>query len=177
MHSEKNQHMKGPISQEMMEQLYQEHKMPLYRYILSRVGHREVAEDIVSIVFTQFLRYLLKSDANQEHHYRGLLYKIAKNQIADHFNTSQKNQFVDVSEIEITDDESMSPLEEIEVQLSIEVVEKAIQKLPEYYQELIRLRHIAQLEYSEIAELLNKKEGAIRVALHRAIRMAQELVK
>ncbi len=168
--------MNTPISQEMMEMLYQEYKMPLYRYTLSRVRHREVAEDIVSSAFMQFLKYLLKPDISKEHHYRGLLYKIAKNQIADHFNTSQKNQFVDVSELEITDEVSMSPLQEIDVKLSMEVVDAAMERLPEYYRELIRLRHIAQLEYSEIAELLNKKEGAIRVALHRAVKMAQDSI-
>ncbi len=165
------------ISKEMMERLYQEFRQQLFQYVLSRVGHRESAEDIISIVFVNFFQYLLKKDPSESHHYRGLLYKIAKNEIADHFRGSGKDLFVDITEIEIIDDQSMSPFEETDQRLTIEVVDEAIEKLPEYYKELIRLRHIAQLEYSEIAELLSKKEGAIRVALHRALKMAQELVK
>lgn len=165
------------MSQEMMEQLYQEFRQQLFQYVLSRVRHRETAEDIVSVVFINFFRYLSQENDSREHHYRGLLYKITKNQISNHFRSSHNDQAIDITEIEIVDTGSMSPLEETHQRLSIEVIDALLEKLPEYYKELIRLRHIAQLEYSEIAQLLNKKEGAIRVALHRALRMAQELVK
>lgn len=172
-----NKPMNSAISKELMEGLYQEFKMPLFRYVFSRVGHREVADDIVSSAFINFFKYLLKSDSSKEHHFRGLLYKITKNEIAEHFNASSRHQWIDVAEIDILDEQSIGPFEEMEIKISMEAVDAAIERLPEYYKELIRLRHIAQLEYSEIAQLLNKKEGTIRVALHRAVIMAQESVK
>ncbi len=168
--------MNSKISKELMEELYQQFKMPLFRYVFSRVGHREVSDDIVSTTFIHFFQYLVKSDSSTPHHYKGLLYKITKNQIADHFNALGHHQWTDSTEIEILDEQSIGPFEEMDIKLSMEVVDAAIEQLPEYYKELIRLRHIAQLEYSEIAQLLDKKEGAIRVALHRAVKMAQEKV-
>ena len=44
-----------------------------------------------------------------------------------------------------------------------------IQSLPANEQDLIRLRYVAELSYSEMAELLGKREDAIRKSVQRLL--------
>ncbi len=168
--------MEKAFTKEEIEHLYHELKEQLYRYTLSRVGHRQVAEDIISSTFVRFIAYISKKNEGQ-HHYRGLLYTIAKGEINDHYRATKKDSLIDIEEIDIIDEVTEDPRESVDLQLSLEVVHGVMEQLPEYYKELIRLRHIAQLEYSEMAVIMGKKEGAIRMGLHRAIKMAQDLVR
>jgi len=54
------------------------------------------------------------------------------------------------------------------------LVEKFIKTLPVQQQLIIQLRDIEQYEFKEIAEVLDMKETAIRVALSRARKTLKE---
>lgn len=62
----------------------------------------------------------------------------------------------------------------IEVRDSVSLVEKFIKTLPVQQQLIIQLRDIEQYEFKEIAEVLDMKETAIRVALSRARKTLKE---
>ena len=49
-----------------------------------------------------------------------------------------------------------------------ELVHKAINKLPDDYRAIVTLRDIEELSTTEVAEVLDISEGAVRVRLHRA---------
>ena len=51
----------------------------------------------------------------------------------------------------------------------VERIERAFEELPEEYREVITLAHLVGLSRAEIAQQMNKSEGAIRVLLHRAL--------
>ena len=59
-----------------------------------------------------------------------------------------------------------------------ERIERAVARLSEEQREAITLAHVLGLSRAEIAERLNKSEGAVRVLLHRALaRMSQLLAE
>ena len=62
----------------------------------------------------------------------------------------------------------------IEERDSVSLVEKFIKTLPVQQQLIIQLRDIEQYEFKEIAEVLDMKETAIRVALSRARKTLKE---
>jgi RNA polymerase sigma-70 factor (ECF subfamily) len=45
------------------------------------------------------------------------------------------------------------------------------------YREVIVLRFVEDFSISEIADVLNKSKGSIRVLLHRALKVARELLQ
>jgi RNA polymerase sigma-70 factor (ECF subfamily) len=55
----------------------------------------------------------------------------------------------------------------------ITVLAKLIIALPEEEHELIRLRYIAELSFSEIGRLLNRSEGAVKKSLYRSLARLQ----
>ena len=48
------------------------------------------------------------------------------------------------------------------------LIEEAVEKLPPNYRRIIKLRHNDDLEYEEIAKVLNLPMGTVKVHLHRA---------
>ncbi|MDX1828075.1 MAG: RNA polymerase sigma factor [Lutibacter sp.] len=62
----------------------------------------------------------------------------------------------------------------VELNDSISLVEKLIEKLPEQQKLIIQLRDIEQYEFEEIAEMLQIKQTAIRVSLSRARKTIRE---
>lgn len=175
MQSEKNLKMENTSTEEKMAKLYQEFRTPLFRYILARVSHREVTEDIISTVFIRFFKYLATKEDATEHHYKGLLYTIAKGEIIDHYQQQQKNIPVDLEEVDVVDEAALTAQDEVDQNISIATMYSAIRELSPEYQELIRLRHLQQLDYKEIAVILKKSEATIRVGVHRALKILKDL--
>jgi RNA polymerase sigma factor (sigma-70 family) len=57
---------------------------------------------------------------------------------------------------------------------SLSWVEKIVNQLPEQQRLIIQLRDIEQLEFEEMAKILNMTEATIRVALSRARKTIRE---
>jgi len=72
------------------------------------------------------------------------------------------------------EDHNQKLLNKIEIRDSVSLVEKFIKTLPVQQQLVIQLRDIEQYEFKEIAEVLDMKETAIRVALSRARKTLKE---
>lgn len=72
------------------------------------------------------------------------------------------------------EDHNQKLQKKIETRDSISLVEKFIKTLPVQQQLIIQLRDIEQYEFKEIAEVLEMKETAIRVALSRARKKLKE---
>ncbi len=57
------------------------------------------------------------------------------------------------------------------------MLEKALEKLPTHYREVIRLRHLEQRTAKETAEILNLKVNAVNVLFHRAQQKLHEVLR
>ena len=52
----------------------------------------------------------------------------------------------------------------------------AMSKLKDEYKEMVQLRYIDELSVGEIAEVLGKNKGTVRVTLHRASKTLREVL-
>ena len=62
----------------------------------------------------------------------------------------------------------------VELNDSVSLVHKLIDKLPEQQKIIIQLRDVEEYEFAEIAEMLNLNETAVRVSLSRARKTIRE---
>ena len=61
--------------------------------------------------------------------------------------------------------------------LDVERIKKALGGLNSDYQEIIIWRYLDELEIAEIAEIMEKKEGAVRTLLSRALADLREVLR
>jgi RNA polymerase sigma-70 factor (ECF subfamily) len=146
--------------------LYERYLNLIYKYIRSRVSEDRSAEDLTEIVFLKGFEAL---DRYQERGwpFSAFLYQIARNQLADHYRGEQDQvSLEEAKDLEATD---LDMDESILVDEKVQILREALEKLPEDYQEVIRLRLLLDLTTSEVALHMNRSEGAVRILLHRAI--------
>ena len=155
------------ISEEQFLGLYDAHVGKIYRYIYFRVNAEELAQDLTSEVFLKSWQYLSSKSVGNP---RAFFYQIARNLITDFYRKKDKTP---ISLEEITDkpvaDKSDSPLDLAAISSDMSSVKKALRQLSPDYQEIIIWRYLDELETKEIAEILNKSEGAVRTLLSRAL--------
>ena len=145
----------------------------IYRFIFFRVGHKEVAEDLAEEVFLKAFTKI--SSINESGAFEGWLYRIARNLVIDYYR--QKKSTVALEEIENTLEYETNVVDVVNLQNQQKVLLKLIKELSAEQQVVLKLKFFEDLENHEIAELLNKSEGSVRVIQHRAIIKLQELIK
>lgn len=154
------------LDQDALATVHQAYYRPIYRYIMLRVGDTATAEDLTSEVFIRLLTALREPSAPQNT-LRGWLYGVASRVVIDHY-----RKFGRVVETEISDsmmDNTESPETRVIRQMNNEALYAAIQTLTHDQQRVIALRFGAGLRIREVAQIINKSEGAAKQLLLRAL--------
>jgi len=153
--------------------IYDDFSARLYRFIYLRVGHREVAEDILADSFVK--AWVKISQVNSPKAFSAWIFQIAKNNIIDYYRVRKST--IAVEEVEQTLEDAASPIDETELRLDQKRILVALDSLPKDQQQVIRYKFFEDLTNPEIALIMNKSEGAIRVIQHRAIVRLQEILR
>ncbi len=146
----------------------------IYRFIFYKVSSTETAQDITSTVFLRAWGYIQENSISKEYKsLKSLFYRIARNLVIDHYRKASTSREVNSEALEETlvnvKDDSRDILEELEIKSDFKSVEKSLCRLKDSYREVIILRFINELSVKEVAEVLNKKSGNIRVLIYRAL--------
>lgn len=154
--------------------LYDNYVVPVYRHVYYRVPTQADAEDITQEVFIKAWK------AIDKYRYTGAsfmawLTAIAHNLIADHYRARKKHASLEEAEVAGNTAET-SPEAMVEVTLNRIYVRNAIFKLKKERQKVILMRFIDGFSYAEIAKVLNRNEGAVRVIQHRALKDLKEIL-
>jgi len=155
--------------------LYDAYLPPIYRFIYLKVGRKETAEDLTHEVFLSAWQNL-KSYAHRGFPFSTWLYKISRNRVIDHYRTSHPAVTL-AEEMEEYIELVNAPTDEIDRSLTMETIMSAIEKLPEEHQTILIMRFVDDAEPSEIAEVVGKSVGAVRVMQHRALQEVKNILK
>ena len=140
-------------------ELYEEHFYRVYAYIARRVGDRHQAEDLTADVFREALAGLGKFE------WRGApfgawLLRIASRAIADHYKRSSReagNPAAEPEQIDPSEIERRAMLFQL------------VDRLPEAQFRVIHMRFVEQKSIREIAQEMERSEGAVKQLQLRAI--------
>lgn len=140
--------------------LYHLYVKQIYKYVYYQVGERMTAEDITADVFTKALENI-NSCTGKESTFKAWLYRIAHNRVVDYFRGNKKHLSLerDIGDIRNDDDNSLEKIELLEV----------ISKLPHNQKQVIILKFMSGLSNSEIGNIMEKSEGAVRILQMRAL--------
>ena len=157
--------------------LYEHYVAQIYRFIALKVGTRQLAEDLTHEVFMSAWQKL-PNFTQQGFPFSSWLYKIARNRVIDHYRTQKALVSID-EEVAINEDlfAASSRSDELFDQgLAVKKIETAMKELTSEQQEVLTLRFVNDLTPREIAEILNKREGTIRIIQHRATNKLKKIL-
>jgi RNA polymerase sigma factor (sigma-70 family) len=154
--------------------LMNKYDRPIYFHIRKMIKEKELVEDLVQEVFMKAFKNL--STYSNEYAFSTWLYRIATNHTIDYLR-KKKLQTLSINDPYKTKDG------ELEIQLPDEtyatdkvvikkerkqIVQNAIENLPEKYRAVIQLRHMDELSYDEIADELDLPLGTVKAHIFRA---------
>ena len=163
--------------EEAFGQLYDKYADSIYRFILVRVSNQEEAQDLTSEVFLKSWQYLSSAEKTIEN-FKALIYRVARNLVID-FYRSKKNFALSLSDLEwgkLIDEESSLP-DDVAKKDELAQIYKALEKIDSAQRDLLLMRYFDDLSVPEIAAVLGKSQGAVRVAMHRALRELKSVLR
>jgi len=156
-------------------ELYDHYVTLVHRYAYHRVGDRATAEDVTSETFVRALRRI-DSLSFQGRDVGAWLVTIARNIIRDQVKSSRYRLEVTTADMRDADRATDGPEDAVVGHLTSVQLLECVQQLGSEQQECIVLRFLHGLSVSETAEIMGKKDGAIKALQHRAVRRLAALL-
>ncbi|PLK42934.1 RNA polymerase sigma factor [Emticicia sp. TH156] len=145
--------------------LYERYKRPLFNFYLRFGVARDSSQDLTQQVFYRIIHY--RQSYKDGYEFKTWIYRIARNIYHDYLkeqshNFKDLNENFDLAEEENYDDEQYL------------LIQKALKKIPQEYQDVLRLSRYEDLKYEEIANVLNISVSLVKVRVHRGLKQLKE---
>jgi RNA polymerase sigma-70 factor (ECF subfamily) len=137
------------------------------------VQNRADAEDLAEQVFLKALESI------PSFKWRGApvsswLFRIAHNQVIDYRRTDKSKRMLPVDELLVSD--NIGPEQAAERSSDMRLVIQAIGQLTQAQRAVIELRFAGELSTAEVAKILGKSQGAVKVLQHNALLVLRRML-
>lgn len=146
--------------------LYEQYADAIYRYVYFRVNPDD-AEDLVETVFVKAWEKISGYKQTKDN-FSSWLFRIAHNLVVDHYRSTKTIETITEEYQEYRAE--YHPKIVTERGLESTMLQKALKGLKDDYQQVLVLKYINELSNKEIAKLLDKSEGALRILQFRALK-------
>ena len=141
----------------------------IFRFCVHRLFCKETAEDVTSTVFLEVARRIRVFAGQTLQDFANWLYAIAANQTNAYIRkTSRRQKLLD--EAARAMQASTSRSSEDFSMLDWPRLYQAILKLKPEHQTIVTLRFFENMDFEQIAKIMNTKEATVRVTLHRILK-------
>ena len=171
MSDDSQQHKQPPSSDHPAEQIsaaeftavYREYVQPLYRYLYSRVGRADLAEELTAQTFLAALEGLPRYRPGN---FAGWLFTIARHKAADYFRRQPLAELDPQADYPGPDSDALGALIQAEQKQRLLA---SIAGLRENERELLRLRYAARLSFPQMAAVLGRGPEAVKKQHYRLL--------
>lgn len=147
---------------------------PIYRYIFFKVKQDE-ALDLTENVFLKVWENIGSYRNTEGSSFSSWVYRIAHNAVVDHYRMTKEHAELDANHAD--DKKHNDPIVMTERKLGQEALKNAISKLKKTYQQIILMKYINELENHEIARVMGKSEGSVRILKFRALKALKRILE
>jgi len=161
---------------EQFSQIYDQYIEKIYRFVYLKVNSQEVAEDITSKAFMKAWEAMNKPEVDIKNP-SAFLYQIARNLVIDHYRQKGRTNVVSTDAVAELVDDGTDIHDKAILNADVAMVKAAIQKLKKEYQDILIWHYLDDMPIGQIAEMVNKKEGTVRVMLHRGLKELKKILK
>jgi RNA polymerase sigma-70 factor (ECF subfamily) len=152
--------------------LYEELAPKLYGFVFSRTGSREVAEDLSQEIFIKLIERVESFD-DKKGRFTVWFWRMARNTLIDHYRQKKMTPFSHFEDDEVAG-MAVGEIPDTDNVLAYRRLRKVVATFSREDQELFELRFAAEMSYRDIANILERPEGALRVA---ALRLRDKIKK
>jgi RNA polymerase sigma-70 factor, ECF subfamily len=162
--------------------LYRRYLARVYSYAYYELGDHHLAEDATEATFVsaltnlhQFEERARPADGEGASTFRVWLFQIARNEIAGERRRTRRHPLEPIGEMIVSD-----PLDVEAAAVQRDQAReawRAVGRLPGERRQAMVLRFVDELSTAEIAGVLGRSEGAVRVLIHRALRSVAKDLK
>ena len=163
------------------EKLFERHRNLVYRFVYQMSHRRDDAEDLTQEVFVRAYQNLHRY--RDEAKFTTWLLRIATNLATDKARMSQRRMTLENQESGaqgalswMTVGSIDDPIENMEGDRRVEALKKAILALPEHHRNVIIMRDIQEMDYKDMADVLNCTVGGAKLRVLRARRALRDRV-
>ena len=166
--------VESPMHGQEFQTLYENRFRLIYRYVYSKVGNREEAEDLTSEIFLKAARSI--DEGRSRESMQQWLFYIARTPIADYWRGYYRHPKSSLEELvevgwDVPDEESSFE----ENSAATDRVQRILQALPEQQREVLKCRFLLRLSIKVTALKLGVSVANVKVLQYRALRRAATL--
>jgi RNA polymerase sigma factor (sigma-70 family) len=154
------------------EELVRLHTRHVYALCYRFTGSSAESQDLTQEVFVRVFR-TLKSFRSSEGSFATWLARVTRNLLIDHYRRTRQERITDSIEEQLPTLEQggqtglARPDQALAGREASEILQAALQKLSPDLREAVILRDLQEMEYREIAEVLNIPEGTVKSRINR----------
>lgn len=157
-----------------MTELYNQYKPAIYRYLYHRSGTRQVAEELTTEVFIRVIENLHRYQSRNLP-FQAWLFRIARNLAVDHFRSNRARQEIVLEDNMVATNGATESI--VERNLDVKQLHQALLSLTPDQCDVIALRFLADMPISQVAHVLNKSQGAVKMLQARALDALYQMMK
>lgn len=148
--------------QEAFRELVEIYKRPVFNLALRMLNNREDAADVAQETFIRIYRHI--GQFNPEHKFSSWTYMITSRLCLDRL---RRKKTINQAITEDIPDRSLLPEDQAISNQMRQELNREIAKLPEKYRLVVVLRHLNELSYEEIADVLGIPINTVKTQLFR----------
>ena len=169
---------------EQFSQIYDQYIGKIYRFVYLKVYSEEIAQDITSKVFLKgWQAFSAQSEVSIEGQESPIknpgafLYQVARNAVVDHYRAKGRSKEVSADASPEMVDPRADAKEQAILNADVNAVKNSIKKLGQEYQDIIIWHYLEDMPIEDIAKLINRPAGTVRVMLHRGLKDLRDIVQ
>jgi RNA polymerase sigma-70 factor, ECF subfamily len=156
-------------------QLYDLYVDMVYRYVYYRVSREEV-EDITENIFVRVWENIDKYTPGK-HPFSSWLFRIAHNLVVDHYRFHRKHISLRERLPQHVTQSKDDPVDWTAQRLNKTQVRDSLRELKEPYQQVLVLKFLSGFDNKEIAEVMGRTEGNVRILQYRALKALRKILE
>lgn len=161
------------ITNQQFGDIYDMYVDKIYRFVFLKVSSQAVAQDLTSETFTRTLEYMTRNADKKIDNIQAFLYRTALNAVTDYYRQKSRQDVPleyapqlasvetaqhDRADMAVAQNEQMSQ------------IRTALAGMEGEHTDVVMWHYIEDLSIREIADILGKPEGTVRVMLHRGLK-------
>ena len=153
-------------------ELYDELLPKVYGFFLARTGRKEIAEDLSQNVFIKLIEGIGGFDPKKGR-FTVWFWQMTRNLLIDHYRKKKDVPFSNFDD-EAVEFLAVASTPDVDESLQYDRLKGFVATLASHERDLFELRYVADMPFKDIAAVLSRSEGSLRIA---ALRVKEKIKK